>query len=275
MLLPRISIVTPSFNQASFLEEAMESVLSQGYPSLDYQVLDGGSTDGSAELIRQRAPRLSHWRSGRDAGQSAALREGFARATGDVLGWINSDDALEPGALSAVGEAFARHPEADIVHGDLRFIDRAGRRLFDGHVVLGLGILAYDAPYVGQPAMFWRRSIYEKVGGLDPAYRFAMDFDLVIRMLAAGARGLKLRRGLARFRLHPAAKTSTLQATCDAEVARTLQAHGLAQEAPAVVFAKRWTFRALRFARDPRCVVSAVESRLRTRRDASGFSARR
>ena len=253
----------------------MESVLSQGYPALDYQVLDGGSTDGSRELIERRAPRLSYFRCERDAGQAAALREGFARADGDVFAWLNSDDALEPGALRAVGEAFAAHPEVDLVHGDLRFVDQAGRRLFDGHVVLGLGILAYDAPYVGQPALFWRRSIYQRVGGLDPAYRFAMDYDLLVRMLAAGARGLKLRRGLARFRLHPGAKTSNLQSTCDAEVARVLRTQGLAQEGPAIVFAKRWGYRALRFARDPRCVVSAVESRLRTRRDASGLSARR
>lgn len=261
--LPRISIVTPSFNQALYLEEAMDSVLSQAYPSLDYQVLDGGSTDGSAEIIRKRESQLSRWRCEKDAGQSAALQEGFVHATGDVLGWLNSDDVLEPGALATVGEAFAAHPEVDLVYGDLRFIDQGGRRLFDTHLVLKLGILAYESPYVGQPAMFWRRSLYERVGGLDPSFRFAMDFDLLIRMVMGGARSLKIRRRLARFRLHPSSKTCTLRALCDAEVARTLQMHGLAQESKAAVFAKRWAFRALRFASDPRCLLSAVESRLR------------
>src|SRR6266849_8649816 len=119
MRLPRLSIVTPSYNQGGYLGQTIESVLSQDYPDLEYIVLDGGSRDGSVEIIRKVEPRLAYWRSSPDGGQTAALREGFERATGEVLGWLNSDDWLEPGALRTVGESFAAHPEVDIVHGDL------------------------------------------------------------------------------------------------------------------------------------------------------------
>src|SRR4051812_2731181 len=111
MASPRISLVTPSFNQASYLGQAIDSVVSQRYPDLEYQVLDGGSTDGSREVIEKHAQALSFWRSSADGGQSAALREGFERATGEIVGWLNSDDYLEPGALQAVGEEFQRRPD--------------------------------------------------------------------------------------------------------------------------------------------------------------------
>jgi len=261
--LPRISIVTPSYNQAAYLERAIGSVLDQNYPALEYLVLDGGSTDGSAEIIRRHAARLAFSRSSPDGGQAAAIGEGFSRASGEILAWLNSDDYFEPGALHAVGEAFAREPDADIVYGDLRWVDDRGARLFTAHLVLDLRVLAYESPYVAQPAMFWRRSIYQKAGGLDPAYRFAMDFDLVVRMLLAGARPRKLRRVLTNFRVHEAAKSSTLREVCDAEVARTIERHGLASGGKAAREAKKWLARGYRFLRDPRCIVSALESRLR------------
>jgi glycosyltransferase involved in cell wall biosynthesis len=263
MPLPRISLVTPSYNQAAYLEQAIESVLSQGYPDLEYQVLDGGSSDASAEIIRRHAGRLHRWRSASDQGQAATLAEGFAQATGEVLGWLNSDDYLEPGTLQAIGEAFAANPDADIVYGDLRTVDQGGRRLFHSHLVLDLRILAVESPYVAQQAMFWRRSIYQRAGGIDPSYRFAMDFDLVVRMLLAGARSLKLRRVLANFRLHPESKSSHLLAVCDAEVERTRARHGLGRGGPVSRTIRRWGARTMRFARDPRGIWSAIESRVR------------
>lgn len=263
MPLPRISLVTPSFNQAAFLGQALASVISQGYPDLDYQVLDGGSADGSAEIIRAHAAALSFWRSSRDGGQSAALREGLARANGEVFGWLNSDDYLEPGALRAVGEEFGRKPEVNVVYGDLRYVDRDGRRLFTAHLVLDLRILAWESHYVAQPAMFFRKAAVERVGGIDAGKRFAMDFDLVVRLLLGGARAFKMRRVLANFRLHQTSKTSTQQEICDAEVADTLRAHGLARGGVAERRVRRLLARGLRFASDPRCMLSAIESRLR------------
>jgi glycosyltransferase involved in cell wall biosynthesis len=261
--LPRISLVTPSCNQAAFLDQAIESVLSQEYPDLEYQVLDGGSTDGSAGIIRKHANRLYRFRSEPDGGQAAALAEGFRNSTGEVLGWLNSDDYLEPGSLLTVGSAFAEHPEVDLVYGDVRMVGPSGARLYVAHLVLDLKVLAYESPFVAQPAMYWRRATYQRAGGIDASYRFAMDFDLVLRMLLQGARPLKLRRVLANFRVHPASKTGTQQAVCDQELERARAAHGLEQGGTLARAFRRWGVRAMRFGRDPRCIWSAIESRLR------------
>ena len=263
MQWPRISVVTPSFNQAQFLERTLTSVLAQGYPDLEYLVLDGGSTDGSAGIIQRYADRLAFWRSARDAGQSAALREGFDRATGEVLCWINSDDTLEPGALARVGRIFAARPEVDLIHGGLRTVDAQDRRLYTQWAALDLGTLAYESPFVSQPANFWRRAIYQKAGGVDPSYRFAMDYDLTVRMLLAGAKTLKVRPVLANYRVHPATKSSTLGVVCAEEVARTIERHGLARGSHRARTLKKHAYRALRLARDPLLVWAALECRLR------------
>lgn len=263
MKLPRISVVTPSCNQAQFLERTLTSVLSQGYPDLEYMVLDGGSTDGSAEIVKRYADRLAYWRSAPDAGQAAALREGFARATGEVLCWINSDDTLEPGALALVGKLFSERPEVDLIYGGLRTIDAADRRLFTQWAALDLGTLVYESAFTSQPSSFWRRAIYQKAGGLDASYRFAMDYDLLIRMLLVGARPLKIRPVLANYRIHPATKSSNLQKVSAEEVARTIARHRLARGSNATRTLRKYAYRALRFARDPLLVFSAIECRLR------------
>jgi len=162
-----------------------------------------------------------------------------------------------------VAKAFERDPSLDLVYGDLRWVSAEGRRLYTTHLVLDLRILAYESPYVAQPALFWRRGIYEKSGGIDPGFRFAMDFDLVVRMQLQGARARKLRRVLTNFRVHDQAKSSTLQTVCDAEVARVIERHGLARGGPSARLLKRWLARSYRFARDPRGLVSALERRLR------------
>ena len=262
MPLPRITVVTPSYNQAAFLEQTLLSVLDQGYPDLEYLVLDGGSTDGSVELIRRHGSRLSFWRSEKDGGQAAAIGEGFARATGEVLAWLNSDDYYQPGALLAVGEAFARAPATDLVYGTMRHVSADGRRLFDAHMVLDWRILAWESEFVGQPAMFWRRGLYQRAGGVDPAFRFAMDFDLLVRMLRAGARPAKLRQVLACFREHAASKTTTLGEVARDEVARVRAREGWSGGALPALLARRWALRGWRFARDPRCVASAIEQRI-------------
>lgn len=262
--LPKITVVTPSFNQAVFLEETLLSVLSQEYPLLEYIVMDGGSTDGSAEIIRKHADRLAHWQSGKDEGQSDAIHGGFLRATGDVLGWLNSDDTLRPGTLKRVGEYFAEHPEVDLVYGDMNLIDSEGRFLYTARPLLDLGILVYENPFVPQQTMFWRRPLYERVGGMDRTLRFAMDYDIAIRLLLAGARVKKLPGVLANFRVHPSAKSSTIRDVMVQEWILLIERlmPSAAAEPKWLRFMKKLWYRGIRFAKEPRGIASAFRSRL-------------
>ena len=183
---PRISVVTCSFQQASYLEQALRSVLEQAYPSLEYVVVDGGSSDGSAEIIRRHAPALAHWVSEPDGGQTQALIKGFSRCTGDVLGWLCSDDLLLPGALRTVGEFFAAHPGVAAAYGDALWIDAGGRLLRPKREIdFSRFVLLHDHNYIPQPSMFWRRSLYDAVGGLDARFDLAMDADLWERFSAS------------------------------------------------------------------------------------------
>ena len=126
-IAPRISIVTPSYNQARFLEKTIRSVLDQEYPNLEYIVMDGGSDDGSVEILRRYSNRLTYWRSSRDDGQADAIKRGFTLATGDILGWVNSDDLLLPGSLEHVAHQFRQHRGADFLAGGFVPIDENGR----------------------------------------------------------------------------------------------------------------------------------------------------
>lgn len=216
--LPRITIVTPSYNQAQFLEETMRSVLLQGYPNLEYMVLDGGSADRSPEIIAAYAPYLAYWRSEKDEGQSAAIREGFSRATGEILGWVNSDDLLLPGCLFNVAQYFTQHPETECIVGGTIVIDADGRVVRDhmGLPQITRGgkrtfkrLLLSDCGFY-QPASFWRRDAYLDVGGLDPGFRFTMDYDLYLRF--ALRQPLEhLNKLLACFRFHAQSKTTQLR----------------------------------------------------------------
>jgi glycosyltransferase involved in cell wall biosynthesis len=185
--LPRITVVTPSFNQGEFLEATLRSVLDQNYPNLEYLVLDGGSTDDSVEIIKRYAPRLTYWHSRKDKGQADAIATGFAMSSGEILCWLNSDDILLPGALQLVGTFFRDHPRVDVLYGNRLTIDRAGN-VTGRHLWPWLLTRAHWA--LGQPlaqeCTFWRRAIYEQVGGLDRSRFFIMDYDLFFRMWRAG-----------------------------------------------------------------------------------------
>ena len=266
MILPKISVVTPSFNQAPFLEETIQSVLSQGYPDLEYIVMDGGSTDGSMEIIGKYVDRLADWKSAKDGGQADAIRTGFERATGEILCWLNSDDTIAPGTLRTVGEFFAAHPDVDLVYGDLNLVDAEGKRLYTARPLLRLGILVYENAFIPQQAMFWRRSLYERVDGVDPKLRFAMDFDLVIRFLLAGATVRKLPGVLANYRWHPAAKSSRIRDVMAREVNELIHRHlpAAADEPAWRKFLKRMYYRGMRYTLEPRSIVTALMSRRRT-----------
>jgi len=199
-----ISIITPSYNQAAFLEETIQSVIGQEYPHKEYIVIDGGSSDGSIEIIRRYSDRLSHWVSEPDRGQSHAINKGFALARGDVLAWLNSDDLYMPGALRAIAELFFQHPEVDLIYGDYIYTDVGGKVMRRRHVFSSM-LLYHD--YLGQPAVFFRRSLWEKVGCLDESLHYCMDWDLFLRMWKV-SRSRHLPTVLATYRLHNTAKSN-------------------------------------------------------------------
>jgi len=209
----RISIVTPSLDQVRFVEESVRSVLDQrGDFELEHLVMDGGSTDGSLEVLRRHADRLT-LHVGPDAGQADAVNQGLRRATGELLGWVNSDDRLCPGALDAVAGAFREHPEALWLHGRCPIIDEAGHpvrrwvtaykaRRARSHGLTGLLL----ENYVSQMTVFWRRELMDRVGLLDDSLHYAFDYDLWLRF-ARVAPPLFLERPLAEFRWYPTSKS--------------------------------------------------------------------
>jgi glycosyltransferase involved in cell wall biosynthesis len=203
--LPLVSIVSPSLNQAQFLEQAIHSVLGQDYQRLEYIIVDGGSTDGSAEIIRRYADRLAWWVSELDTGQAEAINKGLRRARGEIVAWLNSDDVYLPGAVAEAVRAFQAYPEAGLVFGNVLAIDEAGRTLN----LLRYGdwnltdLMAFRI--IGQPAVFLRRSALEQAGSLDTSYHYLLDHQLWLRM--AQVSGLRyLPKTLAAARYHLAAK---------------------------------------------------------------------
>lgn len=206
--LPSLSVVTPSYQQAEFLERTMLSVLGQLGPRCEYRVMDAGSTDGSVEIIRRHEARLAGWRSEPDRGPAEAINKGFVGTSGEIMAWLNSDDIWFPGTVERVLEYFARHPEVDVVYGHRILLDPADHRI--GHWTLPPhdGEMLLWADYIPQETMFWRRSIWERAGGgLDESYKFAFDWDLLLRFQRAGARFHRMPRFLGGFRVHSGQKS--------------------------------------------------------------------
>ena len=207
---PKITVVTPSFQQGRFLEATLRSVLEQEGVRLDYIVQDGGSTDATGEILRRYSPRLKHWASERDQGQGDALRRGFARmeaADDDAMAYLNSDDLLMPGAARFVADYFARHPEVDVVYGHRVLIDEDGREVGRWLAPRRSCDDLRMQDLVPQETLFWRKRIWDRVGGIDPSFQFALDWDLLLRFAAAGARIARLPWFLGLFRLHPHQKS--------------------------------------------------------------------
>ncbi len=209
--LPLISIVTPSYEQGAFLEETIQSILDQGYPNLEYMIIDGGSTDGSVDIIRKYEAHLTYWVSEPDEGQYHALQKGFARAKGELLGWLNSDDLYLPGALLNVGRAYFRHPGRCIAGPVIDFDMRSGKET----LVPQFGITFENMVRFWelqhswhQPGFFFPRATYELVGGVDGSLNYLMDLDLFCRLLQH-CQVEYVSEPIARFRLHDSSKTCT------------------------------------------------------------------
>jgi glycosyltransferase involved in cell wall biosynthesis len=203
----KFSITTPSFNQVEFLQRTIESVLAQTDIDLEYFVFDGGSTDGSVEILKHYDDRLTYWESVPDRGQSHAINKGFARSTGDVLAWLCSDDIYLPGTLAHVAKIFAVHPEVDVIYGGTGYIDQDDylfRRKTPPHFSKHR-LLKRD--YIFQPSTFWRREVYEEIGPLDESCDYGMDYEYWLRMVENGFSFYREPKILSYMRMHNDAKS--------------------------------------------------------------------
>jgi glycosyltransferase involved in cell wall biosynthesis len=210
---PKISIVTPSYNQGQFLEETIRSVLLQNYPNLEYIIMDGGSTDNSVEIIKKYAPWLTYWVSEKDNGQAAAIKKGFDLTKGDILGWLNSDDYLMSSALDKSANAFALQPDAELLVGGGIVVNETGRLLRKYYSFpQSFDSLISGGQFFMQMSSFWKREAYYAVGGLDPSLRFCFDYDLFLH-LAKRRTPKGIEAILSAFRLHDQSKTSTIWET--------------------------------------------------------------
>jgi glycosyltransferase involved in cell wall biosynthesis len=231
---PRISVVTPSFNQAAFLEETIRSVLLQGYPNLEYIVVDGGSTDGSVDILRRYGPWLAYWVSEPDAGQTDAIRKGIRKASGEIVAWLNSDDLYCPDALKTAGAFLKANPGIGLLYGDCEMIDE------EGHVTGRFSVRQGDLTellgenFIPQPSTFCRRRAWEAVEGPDPALQYVMDYDLWIRQLLNGVRAAYLPAVLSRFRYHSVSKSGVLSVQFGYEMLDVLDRVSLSCQEPPV-----------------------------------------
>jgi glycosyltransferase involved in cell wall biosynthesis len=225
--LPLVTVVTPSFNQAQFLEKTILSVLKQDYPNVEYIIIDGGSSDGSVEIIKKYTDRIHTWVSEPDRGQTDAINKGFALAKGDILAWINSDDTYNPGAIREAVEFLIDHPDVGLVYSDANFINA------NDHVIGKFPAAQTDRTrllrgyvHVPQQTTFFLKNLWNEIGPLDPTFYFAMDYDLWVRLSALARLVYCPGRIWANFRLHGEAKTIASDDQCWPEMLRVHRREG-------------------------------------------------
>lgn len=208
MIYPKITIVTPSYNQANFLERTILSVINQNYPNLEYIIIDGGSTDGSVEIIKKYEKHLSYWSSEKDNGQSEALNKGFAKATGDIFAYINSDDILLPETLNFISDIFQKNTDVDLIYGHALLIDAN-----DNEIGLCIALPFTLKEHLNgvfsipQQSSFWKRQVFEKVGGFNPQNHSCMDGEFFAFAATNNFTFKKINKILAAFRIHNLSKT--------------------------------------------------------------------
>lgn len=242
---PKISIVTPSYNQMQFLEETIRSVLLQGYPNLEYIIIDGGSTDGSIEIIKKYEPWLSYWVSEKDCGQSHAINKGFQRATGDIVAWINSDDVYLPGAFEYAVRFLQSHPDAGFIHGPVNIIDENSQVIGNYPVVPFSWESQLPVNHIAQQSVFISGQAFKKAGDLDVSLHYAMDYDLWLR-LALHHAIYHTDQVLAQFRIWGANKTSFHPSVFADEFAKVIDNFLSRQDLPGEVLQKKqwWSAKA-------------------------------
>ena len=228
--IPTLSIVTPSFNQVSFIEETLHSVNSQHYPLLEHLVIDGGSTDGTVQVLERYSsqPGWEHlrWISESDRGQSDAINKGFRLATGEIIGWLNSDDLYQPSSFALVTNVFEANPFVDFVYGDYLIIDQSGKTLLvKKEIDFDWDIMLCGLNYIAQPNVFFRRRIFNELGYLDETLHYVMDYDFWLRAAARGLRFKHVPVALAACRWHLGAKTVSGNAGIDQELQHVRDSH--------------------------------------------------
>ena len=205
---PKITIVTPSYNQGVFIEKTILSVISQGYPHLEYLVCDGGSTDETVEILRKYDWQITWWCSEKDKGQTDAINKGMRRATGDIVGWLNSDDVMLPGTLWTVARFYQQHPDTDFANGYTIEIDQDGKIINFMHMVMSQFFFKRGSYNISQLGMFWRREIFDKIGYLDESFHACMDVEWLIRVYEAGLRVRRINKNLGAIRIYEETKTA-------------------------------------------------------------------
>ena len=207
---PRISVVTPSFNQGAYIERTIQSILDQRYPNLEYIIIDGGSTDGSRKIIERYEKHLAYWVSERDGGQADGLNKGFRRCTGEFVGWQNADDLYCAGAFERFAEGIGRDPLAEVVFGNIRYIDERDGVIAESRLVpVSANTYVYDGMCFHNQAALWRRSLFDRFGFLRPELDLLMDYEYFLRLALARVRFRFIHAFLGMFRVHSAAKTNS------------------------------------------------------------------
>jgi glycosyltransferase involved in cell wall biosynthesis len=214
-MTPLVTIVTPSFNQARYLERTIRSILEQDYPHIEYFVMDGGSTDGSLDILQKYTDRIAGWVSEADKGQTDAINKGFARASGEILAWLNSDDTYNPGAVAAAVRFLHENPQVGLVYADANFIDEDDRILGRFPAAqTDYARLRRGYVHIPQQAAFWRADLWRQVAPLDPSFYFAMDYDLWVRLARLSEVRYLPGPVWANFRLHSTGKTIAADDRC-------------------------------------------------------------
>ena len=205
---PKVSVITPSYNQGSFIERTILSVISQNYPNLEYIICDGGSTDETINIIKKYDDKITWWISEKDKGQTDAINKGMKRATGDIVCWINSDDILLPRALCYVANFFRNNPDCDFANGYSIEIDKEDRILKFTHIILNKFFFRKGCYNIAQQGMFWKRGLFDKIGYLDENFHAKMDVEWLIRVHESNAKIKLINKNLGAIRVYDETKTS-------------------------------------------------------------------
>lgn len=224
--LPKVSIITPSFNQGEFLEASIRSVLEQDYPNIEYILVDGGSKDNSVEIIKKYADKLAWWVSEKDKGHADALNKGFAHATGDILAWLNSDDIYYPHAVSEAVELLKVHSDVGMIYGDADLIDNSGTTVGQfASKQTSYEQMLRGSVHIPQATTFFRADVWRQIGPLDLSLFFSFDYDLWVR-ISKVSKLLYVPKRWAQFRIHDAGKTIINDDRCYPDMLRVLEREG-------------------------------------------------